>query len=190
LKLERKHWVIILVAPLMVFADQFSKQVIHSYMHVFDSVTVLPGHLNIYYVQNTGLVFGLFADRLAGASTWIYLGINICALFIINHLFSRTEGKAVIMPFALGMVLAGALGNLIDRLRWGYVVDFVQVYYLSKAPPHLAHSWGIFNVADVAISCGIVFLVIDSILDSFRPHHEVQPDPGPDAPDSSPLSST
>jgi signal peptidase II len=182
LKLGRKHWVIILVSPLMVIADQFSKLVIHSYMHVYDSVTVIQGHLNIYYVQNSGLVFGLFADQLAGAATWVYLGINIAALAIIVHLFSQTKDKAVLFPLALSLVLAGALGNLIDRLHWGYVVDFVQIYYVSKSPPHLAHSWGIFNIADLAISSGIAFLIIDS----FRPQREDKPKPEPDKPESSP----
>ena len=177
MNLGRKHWVIILVSPLMLFADQFSKLVVHSYMHPFDSVTAIPGHLNIYYVRNTGLVFGLFADQLAGYATWVYLGINIAALVIIVHLFSKTMDKALLMPLALSLVLAGAMGNLIDRLHWGYVVDFVQVYYVSKKPPNLAHSWGIFNVADLAISSGIIFLIIDSIVDSFRPQRSDAPEP-------------
>lgn len=176
MKLYRKHWVIILVAPLMVAADQITKYLVHSHMRPHESITVIQGYLNIYYVRNSGLVFGLFADRLAGASTWIYLGINIMALAIIGRLFFQSEGRAVLLPLALSQVMAGALGNLIDRLRWGYVVDFIQVYYVSKSPPHLVHSWGIFNVADIAITLGIAFLLIDS----FRPKPAPGPEPGPE----------
>jgi signal peptidase II len=162
--------VIILVAPLMVAADQFSKLVIHSSMRPYDSITVIPGYLNFYYVRNSGLVFGMFSGRIGAFSAWVFLGITIVALAIIIRLFFSTEDKAVLLPLALSLVLAGALGNLIDRFHWGYVVDFVQVYFISKSPPYREYSWGIFNVADIAISTGIGFLLIDS----FRPHSPVQ----------------
>jgi signal peptidase II len=163
--------VIILVAPLMLLLDQLSKLLIHTYMRPHDSISVIPDWLNLYYVQNSGLVFGLFADQLGTASTWVYLAINLFALGIIFRIFRGTGEKAILLPLALSMVLAGALGNLIDRLRWRYVVDFVQFYYVNRNPPHLTHSWGIFNIADVAITMGIVFLVLDSL----RPQREAAP---------------
>ena len=172
MKLYRKHWVIILVAPLMVVADQFTKLVIHSYMKPYEVITIMQGYLNIYYAQNYGLAFGLFSDKLGASSTWIFLAITIVALAIIIHLFFRTEDKAVLLPMALSLVLAGALGNLIDRFHWGYVVDFIQMYFVSKSPPYNAHYWPTYNVADISISAGIVLLIIDS----FRPQREAQPE--------------
>jgi len=177
LKLYRKHWLIILVAPLMVAADQFTKLVVHSSMRPYDSINLIPGYLNLYYVRNTGLVFGMFQGRMGAFSAWVFLGITVVAAAIIIRLFFSTEDKAVLLPLALSLVLAGALGNLIDRFHWGYVVDFFQMYFISKSPPYREYSWGIFNVADIAISAGIAFLLIDS----FRPRRQAQGDAKPDS---------
>ncbi len=165
MKLSSKHWVIMLAAPLMVAVDQAAKFLVHSRMQPFDTITVIPGYLNFYYLRNSGLIFGLFTRELAGISTWVYLGINLVALGIIIHLFFRSEDRAVLLPLALSLVLAGALGNLIDRLHWGYVVDFIHMFYISKSPPGHLHSWAIYNVADLCITFGIGLLLIDS----FRP---------------------
>lgn len=170
MKLSRKHWIIILTTPLAVFLDQASKLVIHSYCRLYESIALIPGYLNIYYARNTGLVFGMFSDRLGAYSTWIFLGITIVALAIIVNLFFRAGVKAVLLPLALSLVLSGALGNLIDRLHWGYVVDFIQLFYISQSPPYRAHYWPTFNVADIAITAGIVLLLIDS----FRPQPQPQ----------------
>ena len=171
MKLYRKHWVIILAAPLLVAVDQFTKLLVHSRMKPYDSVAIIHGHLNLYYAQNYGLAFGMFTDKLGSYSTWIFLGITIVALAIIIHLFFRTEDKAVLLPLALSLVLAGALGNLIDRFHWGYVVDFIQMYFVSKSAPYRAHFWPTYNVADASITAGIFLLIIDS----FRPQREPQP---------------
>lgn len=181
MKLLRKHWIIILTAPLAVLLDQASKLAIHSYFRLYDSAAIIPGYLNIYYARNTGLVFGMFSDRLGAYSTWIFLGITIVALSIIVNLFFRAENKAVLLPLALSLVLSGALGNLIDRLHWGYVVDFIQAFYISQHPPYRAHYWPTFNVADMAITAGIILLLIDS----FRPQPQTKVDqpakaPGPE----------
>ena len=158
LNLTRKHWVIILVTPLALLLDQLSKLIIHASLKPLNEIVLIPRYLELILVKNRGLVFGMLSGRLGGFSTWIFLGITIIALAIIIHLFFRTESKAVLLPLALSLVLSGALGNLIDRFHWGYVVDFINMHYRG-------HYWPTFNVADIAITFGIIFLIIDS----FRP---------------------
>lgn len=166
--MSKKHWVILLTTPLAVLLDQATKFFIHSTFRLYQEISVIPGYLNIIYVQNRGLIFGSFSDRLGPYSIWVSLAITVVALGIIVHLFFRTEDRAVLLPLALSMVLVGAIGNLIDRLHWGYVVDFIQLYYVENSPPFKAHYWPTFNVADIAITCGIILLLIDS----FRPQRE------------------
>jgi len=156
LKLYRKHWVIILTTPIAVIVDQLSKIFIRRFFLANNEPMVINRYLNIAYAENKGLAFGMFADRLGPWSTWIFLGITVIALAIIVNLFFRTEQKAALLPAALSLVLAGALGNLIDRFHWGYVVDFIQAHYER-------HYWPTFNVADIAISAGIVLLIADSL---------------------------
>ncbi len=150
MKLYRKHWVIILITPVMVIIDQLSKFYIQSHIMRYEKI-VINQYLNITNVPNNGLAFGMFADRLGPWSTWIFLGITIIALVIIVNLFFRTEDKAALLPAALSFVLAGALGNLIDRFHWGYVVDFIQAHYDR-------YYWPTFNVADSAITVGVIVL--------------------------------
>ena len=147
----------------MLLLDQAAKLLVHARLQLYETITVIPGHLNLYYVRNSGLIWSLFSRQLAGYSTWIYLVINLIALLIILRIFFQTENRAVLLPLGLSLVLAGALGNLLDRLRWGYVVDFIQMYYRSGAPSHRLHSWAIYNVADIAITCGIILLIMDSL---------------------------
>ncbi len=165
MKLNRKHWLILLVAPLMLLLDQVSKQIVHSTFKPFGQITLIPEYLELIFVTNRGLIFGSFTGKLGPYTTWIFLGITVVAFGIILHLFFRTSDRAVLLPLALSNVMAGALGNLIDRLRWGYVVDFIEMHWRG-------HYWPVYNVADISISIGIVLLLIDSFL----------PQPGPDQP--------
>ncbi len=163
MKLVRKHWIILLLTPSVLLLDQISKLVVHRTFYPYQARQIIPGFLEFRLVFNRGLVFGLFSDRLGPYSTWIFLGITLVAFGIIVHLFLRTDHRALLLPSALSLVLAGALGNLIDRFRWGYVVDFINLYYGR-------FSWPTFNVADMAITIGIILLLIDS----FRPEKSPQ----------------
>jgi len=154
----------IVFTPLALLCDQITKQMIHSALEPFEEIVIIPGHLEFILVRNSGLVFGMFSGRLGGTATLIFLGITVIALGIIIHLFFHTENKAVVLPLALSLVLAGAFGNLIDRLRWGYVVDFINMHahLLGKE-----RTWPTFNIADLAITGGIVLLVIDAFKPQF-----------------------
>jgi len=165
MKLVRKHWIILLLTPLVLLLDQTSKLLVHRFFYPYQARQIIPGFLEFRLVFNRGLAFGLFSDQLGPYSTWIFLGITLIAFGIIVHLFFRTDHRALLLPSALSLVLAGALGNLIDRFRWGYVVDFINLYYRRFV-------WPTFNVADIAITVGIILLLIDS----FRPEKSSKPE--------------
>jgi signal peptidase II len=155
LKLEPKHWTVLLITPLSLALDQASKFYVHGRLSLYDEHEIVPGFFNIVYAQNRGLVFGMFQNKIGSFSTLVFGIITVVAFAIIIHLFRQTRKDSLVLPAALGFVLSGALGNLIDRLHWGFVVDFLQLYYRGKY-------WPTFNVADIAIVIGIVLLVIDS----------------------------
>jgi len=145
-----------LVAGVVVLAaDQASKWWILDFVDLPEvgQVVVLPV-LNLTFVRNYGVTFGL----LAGFGQWSYLLLAAVALAVVVALglwLRRAESRLV--ATALGAIVGGALSNVIDRLRFGYVVDFIHAHVGGW-------SWYVFNLADAAIVCGVAALVLDSLL--------------------------
>ena len=145
-----------LVAGVVVLAaDQASKWWILDFVDLPEvgQVVVLPV-LNLTFVRNYGVTFGL----LAGFGQWSYLLLAAVALAVVVALgvwLRRAESRLV--ATALGAIVGGALSNVIDRLRFGYVVDFIHAHIGGW-------SWYVFNLADAAIVCGVAALVLDSLL--------------------------
>jgi signal peptidase II len=142
------------VAALVILADQVTKTLILGNLQLGDSRTITP-FFNIVRVHNSGAAFSF----LAGASGWqrwffVVLGVA-AALFIVWML--RRHGGQRLFSLALALILGGALGNVIDRLMHGHVVDFIQVHYGGWTFPS-------FNVADSAITLGAACLILDEIL--------------------------
>jgi len=143
------------VALLVVAADQATKWAIVEWVQLYGKVPI-NSFINLTHHQNTGAAFSF----LAGASGWqrwffIVLATGV-SVVIAGWLWRiRTEGPLVLMA-GLSLVLGGAIGNLIDRARLGYVTDFIQVWFGTWAFPS-------FNVADAAISVGAALLIIDAL---------------------------
>ncbi len=154
--LHRKHWILILLTPGVIIADQVTKTLAQLALDGGNIVTVVPRYLDMVLVQNRGIAFGLLNNLESSWRTPIFIGISAIAIFIIFHLFRQTRAKALFLPVALSLILAGAAGNLIDRFRWGYVVDFINMHYHQ-------YYWPTFNLADTAITIGIIILILDTI---------------------------
>jgi len=143
------------VALLVVAADQATKWAIVEWVQLYGKVPI-NSFINLTHHQNTGAAFSF----LAGASGWqrwffVVLATGV-SVVIAGWLWRiRTEGPLVLMA-GLSLVLGGAIGNLIDRARLGYVTDFIQVWFGTWAFPS-------FNVADAAISVGAALLIIDAL---------------------------
>ncbi len=140
------------LSALIILLDQLSKTAINSHFSLGESLAV-TGFFNLVLAHNSGAAFSFLHDA-GGMQRWLFSGIAVIAsLWIIWLLRRHTQQK--LFSLALALILGGALGNLIDRISYGYVVDFLDFYWNSYHFPA-------FNVADSAITCGAMLLIIDS----------------------------
>ncbi|WP_077035844.1 signal peptidase II [Pelomonas sp. KK5] len=141
------------IAVLAIVLDQLTKWLILRNFAFGDSVTV-TGFFNVVRVHNTGAAFSFLAGA-AGWQRWFFVGLGLIATGVIGALLKR-HGHQTRFALALSLILGGALGNVIDRLLHGYVVDFIQVHAAGWYFPS-------FNVADSAITVGAVLLIWDEL---------------------------
>jgi signal peptidase II len=138
----------------VLLLDQATKLMVHSRMTLFSSAPVIPGLFHITLVTNRGALFGLFhelADPYRGA---LFTVVPVMAIVMMLVFQYRTTIHDAVTQSGLALILGGALGNLVDRLRLGYVIDFLDVFVGD-------HHWPAFNVADSCICIGVALLVID-----------------------------
>jgi signal peptidase II len=153
LRWQRRYGLLIGVAGLVVLVDQFTKVWVDRTMRIYESVPIVPGLLDLHYIRNTGAAFGFLSGSHAGFRIPFFILVSTLAIGIILFLFHKLEESEVMMPLALSLVLGGALGNLIDRIRLGEVIDFILIHYR-------AFHWPAFNVADIGITVGVFLLVL------------------------------
>lgn len=142
---------------LVVLAlDQISKFVVMERFAMYEVLPVIPGLFNLTYVTNTGAAFGLLAGEQTLARQLFFVGVAVAALLFLFYSFRHFRGQSPVFAHAIGLIAGGALGNLVDRLRFGAVVDFLD-FYLG------ARHWPAFNVADAAISVGVGLFLLASL---------------------------
>jgi signal peptidase II len=151
--LVRKFSVPMVSALLLGAADQASKVWAVRNLPLFELREVVPGFFGLVHVRNTGVAFSLLSNL---DPRWVHPLLIIATVLAMGAVlayiaFLPCRGAA---PVGLGLVLGGAIGNLIDRARLGYVVDFLDLYWRN-------HHWPTFNVADVGITVGVALLLID-----------------------------
>ena len=144
----------VLAALVVLVADQASKWWILDVFRLTErgSVEVLPV-LNFTMVWNQGVTFGLFHSDTA-AGPWILAGVALAVVVLLGVWLARAE--SVLVAVALGAIAGGAVGNVIDRVRFGAVVDFLHAHAFGW-------NWYVFNVADAAIVCGVAALLLDGV---------------------------
>lgn len=142
------------LALVVVLLDQFSKTLILGYFNFGDSREV-TSFFNLVRVHNTGAAFSFLAGA-SGWQRWFFVGLGAAASIFIVWMLRRHSDQRLFC-FAITMILGGAVGNVIDRLMHGYVVDFIQLHHGGWAFPS-------FNLADSAITLGAICLVLDELL--------------------------
>jgi signal peptidase II len=142
------------VAGLIVCLDQITKTLVDRTMALYESRSIVDGLLKLTYVQNRGAAFGILSDADLPNQHWMLAVVSLLALGAIAFYAWKLPANARMPRLALALIMGGAVGNLLDRLRLGYVVDFVDVFW---GP----HHWPAFNVADSAISIGVALLLLD-----------------------------
>ncbi len=143
------------LSALALVLDQASKLAITSTMQLHDSIALIPS-LNLTYVHNTGASFSFLSDA-GGWQRWLFAGLAIVISTSLTVWLARLQKYETLLAAAIALVLGGAIGNLIDRLAYGYVIDFVDFYIGSW---HFA----IFNIADAAISIGVGLMLLESFM--------------------------
>jgi signal peptidase II len=145
--------VVLVIAGAVVVLDQITKYIALERLILGVPVPVVDGFINLTLVMNPGLAFGILSTVPAGWR-WVVALLSIAALVILARLAVRVvPDSGPLGRLSLGLVFGGAIGNLIDRAIWGAVVDFVDVYWRD-------FHWWAFNVADSAISVGVVLLAV------------------------------
>jgi len=147
-----KYGAMIIGTTLALVLDQVTKALIIARFPLGGMIPVIPGFFELFHTHNTAAAFGLFS----GNSVVFFLVVSGIAVAFIVHCFIRLERQDVLLASSLAMILGGALGNIIDRIRHGFVVDFLR-FYLND------FSWPTFNVADIAIVCGVFIFAFDMI---------------------------
>ena len=154
------------VAAVIVVLDQATKRLVAGHLALGDSVELLPV-LNLVRAHNSGAAFSFLAGE-SGWQRWLFVAIAVAASAFIVHLLRRHGRGQPLFSFALAAILGGAIGNVLDRLVLGHVIDFVDVHWAGSHFPS-------FNLADSAITVGAVCLVLDELLRWRRSRRSAEP---------------
>jgi len=149
------------LAAAVILLDQLTKSLIARTVPFYGSVRVIPGFLDLTHIHNRGAILGLFNSSERPGTTVLLLVLNAAALALVVYYFSKTTEKERAARLGLALIVGGALGNVIDRLTRGYVIDFVEMYAGQ-------FHWPTYNVADASITIGAVLLIASVVFR--RPH--------------------
>jgi len=149
------------LAFIVLLVDQFTKVLIVGYYHLGDS-SYVTSFFNVVRAQNTGAAFSFLADA-SGWQRWFFTAIGVVAVGVIIWMLRSHPGQKL-FSFAMACILGGAIGNVVDRVLHGYVVDFLDFHWSWLAPVFVGGHFPAFNVADSAITVGAVCLILDELL--------------------------
>lgn len=136
---------ILSIAFLVAVADQFTKWIVVRNMYLHESIQVIPGIFSITRIHNTGIAFGLFPGIPD-----VFTVITLMSMLIVVYFYLTIEPRTMLLTVGCALILGGALGNLLDRFRLGYVVDFIHFSF-----------WPAFNVADSSVTIGVALLLLN-----------------------------
>ncbi len=146
----------IICASVIIILDQITKAVISEKLFMYGTHKVIDGFFNLVYVMNPGAAFGFLADMPEMFRYAFFIGITILAMALIIYYIAKSENESFLIILSLSLIFGGAVGNLIDRIRFGAVVDFLDFYIGTW-------HWPAFNVADSAITVGAFLMLWDII---------------------------
>ena len=155
-----KYLLLTVVAGGVIIFDQTTKYAVQHMMALYDYIELIPGFFSLTYIQNPGAAFGLFG-KTTEILVWLnidrstfLIGISLFALIVLFFMYARLTEKDILTHFSIGMIIGGAIGNLIDRVRLHWVIDFLDFQLRG-------HHWPTFNLADSAITIGAIILMFN-----------------------------
>lgn len=149
--MDKRYRIPLLICAIILPLDQLTKLAVEHYLPVYDVRVIIPGLLSLTHVENKGAAFGILAHHPFSGT--IFTIVSIAAILLIVLYLARSKSNEVRISICLSLALAGAIGNLIDRIRIGRVIDFIDFHYKGW-------HWPAFNVADASITIGIILLAI------------------------------
>jgi signal peptidase II len=150
--------VISIVPALILILDQWTKFLVLEKFRLGESISIIEGFFNLTYIRNPGAAFGIFAQSHPSFRGPFFLLIPLVAMIVIGMVFKKLPKQSLLLSTALSLVMGGAVGNLIDRVRFGYVVDFLDFHW------RYGYHFPAFNVADSAICVGVGILILDILI--------------------------
>ncbi|MBI5893384.1 MAG: signal peptidase II [Deltaproteobacteria bacterium] len=142
-----RYKIFFIITLIIVILDQITKFIIMDSFAIHQSIEIIPGIFNLTYIRNPGAAFGMFRDGSELFRQIFLIGTSIAALIIIVYFYYKTQ-DGLLTKFSLSLIAGGAVGNLIDRIIFGEVIDFLDVHWKS-------FHWPAFNIADSAITIGV-----------------------------------
>jgi len=152
LKINNKYFFLISIAALVAILDQAIKLLVLVKIPAYGSIVVIPGFFDLTHIYNTGGAFGFLAGKSSLFRHLFFLTATAIAMGMIVYLYLKTPRDFLFLRSGLAMILGGAVGNVIDRIRLGKVVDFLDLYVKDL-------HWPAFNIADSAITVGILIFI-------------------------------
>jgi signal peptidase II len=160
--MNKKYIWLAAIAGFLVALDQLTKLYIHTHFHLGESVVVIPNFFNFTYVRNFGAAFGFLAESHPSFRELFFLSMPPIALIIILGILRGVKNEDSKQIIALSSIFGGAIGNYIDRIRFRYVIDFLDFHIYGK------WSWPAFNIADMAIVGGVGLLLLLMFLENSK----------------------
>jgi signal peptidase II len=160
---RRLPW-LLSISVLLLVADRLTKIWVGKHIAFGDAIPIIPGVLRISHWTNEGAAFSLFADSASPNTVrWVLIAFSLIAACVVLGALIRMGSRITLTTVALAMILAGALGNVHDRIAYGSVIDFIEVHIINYHFPD-------FNVADSSIVVGACLLMLDSLLPKKTAH--------------------
>jgi lipoprotein signal peptidase len=153
-----KYKLSVLVALCVLVLDQITKTVIRSNLALFEQIYVLP-FLNVVHVRNPGAAFGILNGLSESVRMPFFIVVLIVALIVLITFLRKAGEGDKLLVFSISLILGGAIGNSIDRFRFGYVTDFIDFHWFGDPNYH----WPAFNIADSAITVGVILVLFETL---------------------------
>lgn len=153
----------LMLSALVVVVDQVTKWMAEAWLTPYEAIPVIP-MFNLTLAYNTGAAFSFLSDA-GGWQRWFFILLTVVVIVVLLAWLWGLKREERLHAIALSLILGGAVGNLIDRILYAHVIDFIDVYYSS-------YHWPIFNIADSAITIGVAMLIYDMFVNGEEQQHD------------------
>ncbi|MDH3257416.1 MAG: signal peptidase II [Nitrospinota bacterium] len=154
--MSNRYLQLFLTSNILIILDQYTKMWVNAHIPKHHYITVIDNFFAITHIRNPGVAFGLFAEGPSEYKTYLFIGFSVIAIVAILIFFHQTPQKNRMVRIGLILIFSGAIGNLIDRILYQEVIDFLDFYYG-------AYHWPAFNIADSCITIGVLLMFADLI---------------------------